>query len=103
VHPLIEQHRQEIEALCRRYQVRRLEVFGSAARGDDFDPSRSDVDLLVEYEAENSPPAFAEFLDLREQLAAVIGRPVDLVMVGSVPNPFIKADIERSKEPIYAS
>lgn len=41
------ERRAEIAALCRQYQVGRLEVFGSAARGGDFDPSRSDVDLLV--------------------------------------------------------
>jgi uncharacterized protein len=45
--PLIENRRAEIAELCRRFRVRRLDVFGSAARGGDFDPARSDVDLLV--------------------------------------------------------
>jgi predicted nucleotidyltransferase len=44
--PLIEQHRAEIEQLCRRYEVRRLELFGSAARGE-FDPRHSDLDFPV--------------------------------------------------------
>lgn len=48
--PEIEQHRAAIAELCRRYRVRRLEVFGSAARGDDFDPARSDFDFLAEFE-----------------------------------------------------
>jgi predicted nucleotidyltransferase len=43
---LIEQHRREIESLCARHGVRRLELFGSAARGQ-FDPAKSDVDFLV--------------------------------------------------------
>ena len=47
---LIEIHRHDIAELCRRFHVNRLEVFGSAARGSDFDPARSDVDLLVSYE-----------------------------------------------------
>ena len=41
-------HREELRDLCRRFHVRRLEVFGSAARGD-FDPARSDIDFLVEF------------------------------------------------------
>ncbi len=45
--PLIERHHAEIEALCRRFGVRRLEVFGSAATGD-FRDATSDLDFLVE-------------------------------------------------------
>ncbi|MBI2857902.1 MAG: nucleotidyltransferase domain-containing protein [Chloroflexi bacterium] len=39
----------KLAELCRRYQVRRLEVFGSALR-KDFDRERSDIDLLVDFE-----------------------------------------------------
>jgi hypothetical protein len=42
---LIEEHRVEIAGLCRKHGVKRLELFGSAARGD-FDPGRSDVDFF---------------------------------------------------------
>jgi len=43
MHTLIEQHRAEIADLCRRHGVRQLAVFGSAARGMDFDPASSDA------------------------------------------------------------
>ena len=46
---LIERHKTDIASICRRFHVRRLDVFGSAAGGDDFDAARSDVDLLVAY------------------------------------------------------
>jgi hypothetical protein len=46
---LIETRRADIAELCRRFHVDRLDVFGSAARGADYDPTRSDVDLLVTY------------------------------------------------------
>ena len=46
--PFIDDHRAALIDLCRRHRVRSLAVFGSAAR-DDFDPDRSDVDLLVEF------------------------------------------------------
>jgi len=38
MHPAIAQHRSGISAICQRFGIRRLEVFGSAARADDFDP-----------------------------------------------------------------
>ncbi|MGA3397797.1 MAG: nucleotidyltransferase domain-containing protein [Acetobacteraceae bacterium] len=101
--PLIEARRAEIADLCRRFHVRRLEVFGSAARGTDFDPDRSDVDLLVTYEPDVPAPNLTEYFDLTEQLTALLGRPVDLVMSGAVRNPFIRADIERWKRPVYAA
>ena len=41
----IEQGRAVLAEICRRHGVAKLEVFGSAARGADFDPRRSDVDF----------------------------------------------------------
>jgi predicted nucleotidyltransferase len=101
--PLIESHRAEIAELCRRFHVQRLDVFGSAARGTDFDPDRSDVDLLVTYDPGTPAPSLAEYFDLRDELAALFGRPVDLVMSGAVRNPFILANIERSRRIVYAA
>lgn len=99
--PLIEMHRNDIADICRRFHVSRLDVFGSAARGSDFDPARSDVDLLVTYESSTSRPTLEEYFAFREQLEAVFGHPVDLVMVGAVRNPYVRADIERSRELVY--
>jgi uncharacterized protein len=103
MHPLIQQHSREIATLCRRSHVRRLDVFGSASRGEDFDPKHSDVDFLVEFDPTCLTPTLSTYFDLREQLAALIGRPVDLVMAGSIRNPYIQANIERSRETVYAS
>ena len=101
--PLIESHRAEIADLCRRYHVRRLAVFGSAARETDFDPARSDVDLLVAYDPDVPRPSLTEYFGLRDELAALLGRPVDLVMAGAVRNPYIRADIEQARELLYAA
>jgi uncharacterized protein len=49
--PAIAQHRASIAAICQRYGIRRLEVFGSTARGDDFVAESSDADFLVEFAA----------------------------------------------------
>ena len=78
MHTLIAQHRAEIAELCRRYAVRRLEVFGSAARGVDFDPSRSDADFLVDFEPESDLSPLRQFFGLAEDLESLLGRRVDL-------------------------
>lgn len=68
----------------------------------DFDPQRSDIDLLVTY-APQAAPTSSEYFDLSEQLAELLARPIDLVMPGAVRNPFLRAGIERSKELLYAA
>ncbi len=103
MHPLIQRHRAAIGELCHRHHVRRLEIFGSGARSDDFDPSRSDVDFMVEFAPEPNAPTLDTYFDLRDALAAVLGRPVDLVVAGAVHNPYVLASIDRSKELVYAA
>jgi len=101
--PLMQAHRAEVAEICRRFHVRRLDVFGSAARGTDFDPARSDVDLLVTYDPDVPRPSLAEYFGLRDELSALLGRPVDLVMSGAVRNPFIRADIGQARELLHAA
>jgi predicted nucleotidyltransferase len=76
--PEIADKRDALIALCKRYDVARLEVFGSALRPAEFDPARSDVDFLVTF-APHSRDYLAAFLNLKEALEALLGRPVDLV------------------------
>jgi hypothetical protein len=101
--PLIATRQNDIAALCRRFHVRRLDIFGSAARGHDFDPARSDIDFIVEYQADGDGPSLQEFLSLRQGLSDLLGHAVDLTSAGSVRNPYVRADIERSRVPVYAA
>ena len=71
-------HRDTLAALCRRHGVARLDVFGSAARGLDFDPERSDVDLLVEF-APTTPRRLAALLDFEVEAGKALARPVEVV------------------------
>jgi hypothetical protein len=50
----------------------------------------------------NSPP-LERFFGLAEALEALFGRPVDLVEDGAVRNPYLRAGIDRSREPVYGS
>ena len=90
-------------ALCRRYDVARLEVFGSAARGSDFDPTRSDVDFLVKFQAGSSLSPLRQFFGLADEIKTLLGREIDLVEVTAIQNPYLRAGIERSRELVYGS
>ncbi len=85
---------------CRQYKVLRMHLFGSALR-DDFDPTRSDLDLLVEFQPIESGALVQAYFGLERQLAAITGKPVDLVMADAVRNPYVRRDIEASKQLIY--
>ncbi len=99
---ILEQHRPEIAALCRQFGVRRLEVFGSAA-SDVFDPARSDFDFLVDFGASADGDLFARYFGLKEGLEMLLGRDVDLVMVGALRNPYFIESVNRTRQPVYAS
>jgi len=103
MHTDIAEKRQELIALCRRYDVARLEVFGSAARGTDFDSARSDADFLVEFRPESRLPPLEQYFGLARALETLLGRPVDLVQPRAIKNPFMLAGINRSREVVYAS
>jgi uncharacterized protein len=97
-------HREGLRELCRRFHVRRLEVFGSAARATDFDPARSDVDFLVEFAAEENE--LARFVDFQAALEALLARRVDLVdrkAIEASRNYIRKKHILAGAEPIYAA
>jgi uncharacterized protein len=69
----------KIAEICRRHGIARLEVFGSVLR-DDFDPARSDVDLLVEF-LPGATPGFFKLSDIEEEFRLAFGgRRVDLVI-----------------------
>jgi uncharacterized protein len=94
--------REEIAEFCRKHHVRRLSVFGSAAR-DDFDPATSDVDLLVSFAADADPVYAKNYHSLRGNLEALFNREVDLIRDGVVRNPYRLESIEEDKVELYAA
>jgi hypothetical protein len=99
---LIEQHRAELEALCRRYHVQTLEVFGSAADGT-WDPRRSDLDFLLEFMPEAGGRIFHGYFDLKDDLERLFGRKVDLVMPRAIRNRYFLAAVNEQRKLIYAA
>jgi predicted nucleotidyltransferase len=102
VQPILTRHRREILVLCERFGVRRLEIFGSAA-GERFDPSRSDLDFLVDFEPASPSETADRYFGLLESLESLLGRPIDLVMVAAIKNPYFLQGIEESRTLLYAA
>jgi hypothetical protein len=98
---VIDQHRDEVAALCRQAGARRLDVFGSAARAD-FDPATSDLDFLVEFDALPPVKLADAYFGLKEGLEALFGRPVDLVTESSLSNPYFRERVMAERRAVYA-
>jgi predicted nucleotidyltransferase len=96
---LDQQHRQRIADICRRYRVRKLSLFGSAATGTER--VDSDVDLLVEFIPGEAPSGFA-LVDMQRELQdAFGGRPVDLAFPSVLRNPYRRQAIEPQLQTVY--
>lgn len=96
---VVEDKKLEIAALCRRFGIRRLDLFGSAATGT-YDPERSDLDFIVDlgpYERGVSKRYFA----FCERLEGMIGHPVDVITVKQIRNPYFRAEVNATRELLY--
>ena len=94
---------EQVAAFCHRWRITALELFGSALR-DDFGPD-SDIDLLVTFEPD-APWSLFDLVQMESKLAAVLGRPVDLVERTSIErsdNWIRRRAILGSAEPLYGS
>ena len=91
-----------IQSFCRRRRIKELFVFGSILR-DDFDDG-SDVDFVVRME-EGVRLRFSELLDMEDELLALVGRPVDIVLGTEIDapdaNPYRRKHILSTMVPLY--
>jgi predicted nucleotidyltransferase len=98
----LERHRAEIEEACRRFGVRRLEVFGSVT-GSDFDERTSDVDSLVEFEAQEAPNLCDRYFGLSEALMDTLGRKVRSGHVRRPSKPYFVDAANQTRQTFHAS
>jgi predicted nucleotidyltransferase len=92
----------QIADICSRYRVRRLELFGSAV-GDSFDAQSSDVDLLVEFESLAEGEHADAYFGLLDSLQSLFSRPVDLVKIRAIRNPYFLEAIAPTRTLLYAA
>ena len=98
---LIDKNREALIDLCQKYHVERLDVFGSAARGD-FEKS-SDIDFLVEFDSGVTQRRFDNYFDLHRALEQLFARPIDLVEPGGLHNPYFIRQVNETRRQIYAA
>ncbi len=99
---VLEDKREAIAKVCARFGVTRLDVFGSALR-DDFRLGESDVDLLVEFHPMDRFALVDAYFGLLDELRELLAADVDLVMSDAIKNRYIAANVERTKQALYAA
>lgn len=90
-------HSAEISALCDKYHVKSVRIFGSMARSQSN--HNSDIDLLVTF---SKPTSLLQMVKLERELSAIIGRKVDLLTLKSV-SPYLRTRILKESLPLYAA
>ena len=91
---------EDLAALCQRFHVRQLDLFGSAADGR-FDPARSDLDFLVTFDDAGVERYSDAYFGLLEGLTELFGRKIDLVNESSVENPYLRHQIKMQRRKVY--
>ena len=91
----------KLRELCQQFSVERLDLFGSAA-SDDFDPAKSDIDLVVTF---GRTPAdmdgASQYFGLLRSLEALFGRHVDLLEESAIQNRFMIRELSHTRIPVY--
>ncbi len=100
---LIEDNRETIKNLCTRYQVWRLEVFGSALTDNSFHSESSDIDFLVEFLPLKQGEYADAYFGLLEALEELFDRHVDLVMPRAIKNPYFLESVNKNRKVLYAA
>lgn len=96
----VDPYLEQLAELCRRYRIKRLELFGSAAQGR-FDPEKSDFDFLVEYDRSDGVDILEQYFGFRESLEALLGRKVDVVEESLITNPYFRDGVNRARKVLY--
>jgi predicted nucleotidyltransferase len=100
--PVIEAKKEELFALCRKYNVRKLELFGSAARGA-FDPESSDLDFLVVLDSQEPVRHSDDYFGLLFAFEKLFGCKLDLVETEAIENPYFFKIVGRDRTVLYAA
>ncbi|MBN1510197.1 MAG: nucleotidyltransferase domain-containing protein [Sedimentisphaerales bacterium] len=98
---IVDEIKEDVVRLCEQHGVKELYLFGSALR-DDFGP-QSDVDMAVVFSRVGIAGSFDQYFDFKTELERLLGRPVDLVCIGSVRNSVFRRELDETKRLIYAA
>jgi predicted nucleotidyltransferase len=100
---IVTAHLDEVRALCEKYSVKRLTIFGSAVKGT-FDPEKSDLDFVVDFEWHPDPSERGRrWLELWDDLKDLFGRNIDLVVASTIKNPYFAQIVAIEQRELYAA
>ena len=91
-----------LRALCERFRVRKLELFGSATT-ERFDPDTSDFDFLYEFDDPSSADLADRYFGLWEELQRLFGRKIDLIDPATIENPYLLRKVNSQRRTVYAA
>ena len=100
---VIKENTERILKLCSKYNVRRLEIFGSALDENRFSESESDLDFLVEFLSLEPSIHAKNYFSLLSELQTLFSREIDLVESKAIKNPYLLEMIDKEREQIYAA
>ena len=92
----------ELEQLCVLHHVKRLDMFGSAASGDQREDT-NDLDFLVEFQTLPAGAYADAYFGLLEALETLFEGPVDLIVDSAIRNPFFRQRVEETRTLLYAA
>ena len=92
---------EQLEQLCKKFNVKELYLFGSAT-SDEF-TADSDLDFIIKFNRQGCEGAFDQFIDFEKELEQIYGRPVDLYHHKKFRNSIFQQEVERSKELLYTA
>ena len=101
MNPHLDPYLPAIKSLCRDFGVTSLQAFGSVLRPDFR--ADSDIDLLVDFDESTSLNAFQRYFGFKEAMEQLLGRPVDLITLKSLSNPYFIKVLEETSQALYAA
>ena len=97
------EHKRELGDLCRRFRVKKLDLFGSAVTEGSFDNGKSDIDFAVEFEAMEPVAHARAYFGLLAALQDLFSCPIDLIEIKAVTNPYMLESVNKQRREIYAA
>lgn len=99
--PKVDLKTEQLQQVCKKYNVKELYLFGSATT--DYFSEDSDLDFIVKFDRSGFEGAFDQFIDFKQELEQIYGRSVDLYHLKKFRNTIFQEEVERSKELLYAA
>lgn len=96
---IVDENINELIDLCKQHNVRDLYLFGSVLT-DKFN-DKSDIDLVVQFGEIDILEYFDNYMDFKENLEILLGRPVDLLENQAIHNPILRKSVDRNKKLVY--